>query len=82
MRIADVSWRSRFPPGIDEQLVVYDDGTAWLVARHGRENAAAIGSYASRPVDADLSAPDDPGLSAGDNSTVGERGLVGGDGTG
>jgi hypothetical protein len=53
MRLADFAWTSPPPTSIDERLVLYDDGTAWLVVRRPRDRSPSIGSYVTRPSDAD-----------------------------
>jgi hypothetical protein len=53
VRVAEFSWTTAPPTSVDEQLVLYDDGTAWLVVRRPRVPSPTIGSYMTRPSDAD-----------------------------
>lgn len=53
-RLAEFTWRTPAPTSINEQLVVYDDGTAWLVVRTPRSAVPTIGSYSCRPGQEDL----------------------------
>lgn len=45
-RLGEVRWRTGSPSSIDEELVLYDDGSAWLVVRRPRQSAHLVGSYA------------------------------------
>ena len=60
-RVAHYVWRTPPPTSVDEQLVVYDDGTAWLVVRSPRVSSAAIGSYLCRPNDTERELLSSPG---------------------
>ena len=42
------------PPLVDEQLVLYDDGRAWLVVRRPRTTSPVIGSFVTRPTPEEL----------------------------
>jgi len=53
-RVAGIRWRTGPPTSIDEELVLYDDGAAWLVARRPRQSPHLVGSFA---VDAATSEP-------------------------
>ena len=44
-RLATVHWVSPPPTSVDEELVAYDDGTAWLVIRGPRDAASVIGTW-------------------------------------
>lgn len=44
-RVATVRWRTPAPTSVDEELVVYDDGSAWLVARRPATDPAAVGTF-------------------------------------
>ncbi len=52
-RLATFRWQTPAPTSVDEELVLFDDGTTWLVVRGPRREDATIGSYRSRPADAD-----------------------------
>ena len=56
LRIAEFHWLVSPPGAVDEQLVVYDDGTAWLVVRRPRVPSPTVGSYRCRPPQGDLDA--------------------------
>ncbi len=75
-RLATFRWQTPAPTSVDEMLTLFDDGTAWLVVRGPRGGDASVGSYVSRPTEADsrrlaaagtgphvfdLRAPTDPG---------------------
>jgi hypothetical protein len=45
MEIARIRWQSAAPTSVDEELVVYDDGTAFLVVRSARDGGPAIGTW-------------------------------------
>ena len=44
-RIATFTWEAKSPVVVDEELAVYDDGSAWLVVRAPREQRGPIGTY-------------------------------------
>jgi len=44
-RLATFRWRTPEPTAVDEELAVYDDGSAWLVVRGSRTLDPLIGSY-------------------------------------
>ncbi len=52
-RLASVRWWSPFPTSVDEELVTYDDGTAWLVVRASRDGSPTIGTWSTTPSAAD-----------------------------
>ena len=52
-RIATVLWRTPPPTSVDEELALYDDGTAWLAVRRSRDGQPTIGSWST-----DLTAED------------------------
>lgn len=43
--IARIRWQSPPPTSVDEELVVYDDGSAYLVIRTARDGSPAIGTW-------------------------------------
>lgn len=43
--IARIRWQSPPPTAVDEELVVYDDGLAYLVVRTARDGTPAIGTW-------------------------------------
>lgn len=45
--IARIRWQSPPPTSIDEELVAYDDGSAWLVVRSPRNGSPSIGTWRS-----------------------------------
>lgn len=49
VRLASVRWQSPPPTSIDEELVAYDDGTAWLVIRSPRDGGGIIGTWSATP---------------------------------
>ena len=51
-RLATFAWRTPAPTSIDEELAVFDDGSAWLVVR-GPRATPAIGTYRYEPARAD-----------------------------
>ena len=53
-RVATVEWHSPPPTSVDERLAIFDDGSAWLVVRRPRALSGPIGSFVTRPVDADV----------------------------
>jgi hypothetical protein len=55
-RVATFAWQTPPPSSVDESLVLYDDGRAWLVVRRPRSRGAAIGSYVAQPAKDDLAA--------------------------
>ncbi|MBW3556556.1 MAG: hypothetical protein KY454_06415 [Actinobacteria bacterium] len=59
-RLATVRWRTPPPTSVDEELAVYDDGTAWLVVRRGATDTAAIGTFVT-----DVSAQERDALATG-----------------
>lgn len=44
-RVATVRWRTPRPTSIDEDLAVFDDGTAWLLVRHAGRDPASVGTF-------------------------------------
>lgn len=44
-RLATIRWQSPPPTSVDEELVAYDDGSAWLVVRGPRDGSATIGTW-------------------------------------
>jgi hypothetical protein len=61
-RVAAVRWTSPPPTSVDEELVAYDDGSAWLVVRCSRDGSPTIGTWSTTPTAADHAAL----LAAGD----------------
>lgn len=57
-RLATVRWQGPDPAAVDEELAVYDDGTAWLAVRRPRQPTASIGSYAAGAGGEDLPGED------------------------
>lgn len=55
-RIATFLWQTPPPTSVDEELALFDDGSAHLVVRRPRSPSAAIGTYVGRPDDADRAA--------------------------
>lgn len=53
-RIASFTWTARSPVVVDEELVVYDDGHAWLAVRAPVEQRGPIGSFVCDLSDEDL----------------------------
>jgi hypothetical protein len=53
-RVVEFVWRTPPPTSVDEQLVIYDDGTACLVVRKPRTPSPSIGSYICSPDAAEL----------------------------
>jgi hypothetical protein len=53
-RIATFRWGAKAPVVVDEELVVYDDGRAWLAVRAPVEQRGPIGSYVCDLSDEDL----------------------------
>ncbi len=52
-RLATFAWHTPAPTSVDEELALFDDGSAWLVVRAPRVATAAIGTYRFEPVEAD-----------------------------
>jgi hypothetical protein len=52
-RVAAVRWTSPPPTSVDEELVAYDDGSAWLVVRCSRDGSPTIGTWSTMPSAAD-----------------------------
>jgi hypothetical protein len=52
-RVASVRWWSPPPTSVDEELVAYDDGSAWLVVRCSRDGSPTIGTWSTTPSAAD-----------------------------
>jgi hypothetical protein len=50
-RITSFRWQTPAPTSVDEELVLFDDGTTWLVVRGPRREDATIGSFVDRPTD-------------------------------
>jgi hypothetical protein len=48
-RVAAVRWTSPPPTSVDEELVAYDDGSAWLVVRCSRDGSPTIGTWSTTP---------------------------------
>jgi hypothetical protein len=65
--IARIHWQSPAPTSVDEELVVYDDGTARLVVRTSRDGAPAIGTWSATV------APDDMAVLEGQSRDVDVR---------
>ncbi len=55
-RVAEFHWRVSPPAAVDEELAVFDDGSAWLVVRRPRTPSPAMGSYRASLAAADLAA--------------------------
>ncbi len=53
-RRATFLWRTPPPTSVDEELAVYDDGTALLAVRGSHTLSPAVGTYLARPVESDL----------------------------
>jgi hypothetical protein len=45
--ITRIRWHSPAPTSVDEELVAYDDGSAWLVVRTARDGSPTIGTWRS-----------------------------------
>ena len=56
--IARIRWTSPAPTSVDEELVGYDDGTAFLVVRTSRDGSPAIGTWKTSVSAADLAVLD------------------------
>jgi hypothetical protein len=52
-RITTVLWRTPPPTSVDEELAVYDDGSAWLAVRASRDGLPTIGSWSTDTADDD-----------------------------
>jgi hypothetical protein len=52
-RLATFRWRTPEPTSVDEELVLFDDDSAWLVVRGSRTLGPAVGTYRSTPNEAD-----------------------------
>src|ERR1700690_2316457 len=52
-RLATFAWRTPAPTSVDEELAIFDDGSAWLVVRGPRTALPAIGTYRCKPAQAD-----------------------------
>lgn len=52
-RLATFAWRTPAPTSVDEELAIFDDGSAWLVVRGPRTATPAIGTYRCKPARAD-----------------------------
>ena len=48
-RVASFAWQTPPPTSIDEELVLYDDGSAWLVVRRPAADRATMGTFAFTP---------------------------------
>lgn len=55
-RLATVRWRTPAPTSVDEDLAVYDDGTAWLVVRRAAGDRTAVGTFRTEVSDEERSA--------------------------
>ncbi|HET7487329.1 MAG TPA: hypothetical protein VFJ85_05325 [Acidimicrobiales bacterium] len=53
-RVATFLWRTPPPTSVDEELALFDEGTALLVVRHGRQAAPSIGTWRAGPEGDDL----------------------------
>jgi hypothetical protein len=52
-RLATFAWHTPPPTSVDEELAIFDDGSAWLVVRGPRTATRAIGTYRCEPARAD-----------------------------
>jgi hypothetical protein len=52
-RRATVIWQAPPPASVNEELVLYDDGGAWLVVRRPRQGRPDIGTWVGRPTSED-----------------------------
>lgn len=52
-RLATFSWQTPAPTSVDEELAIFDDGSAWLVVRGPRTGTPAIGTYRCEATEAD-----------------------------
>lgn len=78
VRVATVRWRSPEPTAVDEELAVYDDGSAWLVVRSPRTTDPVVGTFSTVPSAEDHAALAGLGevevdLLAGSDESPGER---------
>jgi hypothetical protein len=48
-RLSTVRWHSPPPTSVDEELALYDDGTAWLAVRRSRDGEPVIGTWSTTP---------------------------------
>jgi hypothetical protein len=48
-RLATVCWSTPAPTSVNEELAIYDDGSAWLAVRVPRDGGNAIGTFTGRP---------------------------------
>lgn len=48
-RLATFLWRPVPPASIDEELSLYDDGSAWLAVRRPMTHTPTVGTYAFKP---------------------------------
>lgn len=48
-RLATVCWSTPAPTSVNEELAVYDDGSAWLAVRVPRDGGNTIGTFTVRP---------------------------------
>lgn len=48
-RVATFIWRTPPPTSVDEELALYDDGSAWLVVRRPMTQAPTIGTFSQAP---------------------------------
>lgn len=55
-RVATFLWQTPPPTAVDEELALFDDGSAHLVVRRPRSASAAIGTYVGHPEEADVRA--------------------------
>lgn len=55
-RLATFAWRTPAPTSVDEELTIFDDGSAWLAVRGPRTPSPAIGTYRCKPAAADCRA--------------------------
>lgn len=51
---ARIRWQSPPPTSVDEELVIYDDGSAYLIVRTARDGSPVIGTWRSDVGPADL----------------------------
>lgn len=48
-RLSTVRWHSPPPTSVDEELALYDDGTAWLTVRRSRDGEPVVGTWSTTP---------------------------------
>lgn len=53
-RVGTFTWTSAAPTAVDEELAIYDDGTAWLAVRRPRSVRGPIGTFRTSPEAGDL----------------------------